>query len=259
MDCETARQAISALLDGEPTGIPRQELDRHLESCAGCRCWQERAHEVTRRIRLAAAQSTPAAPEAVREAARRFPARRLAHAGALARIGLVAVALAQVLWVTVPALLLGQDRGAPVHVAHEMGSFDIALAVGFLVAAWRPERAQGMRALVGTAAAALAITALVDLLGAHTTLADEAPHLLALAGWLLLRRLATPDPSRRHERIAAPGWPAWPRPRQAGARLGARPRPVGHLDGLETLRAEHAQTVSQDAYAAARAARAATR
>ena len=106
-----------------------------------------------------------------------------------ARLALVSVALVQ-LAVTVPMLILGSDGGAPVHVAHEMGSFDAALAVGFLVAAWRPALASGIGMLVGVAALLLATTAAIDLVGGRTTLGNEAPHLLAIAGWLLLRRVA---------------------------------------------------------------------
>jgi len=110
----------------------------------------------------------------------------------------VAVAAAQ-LAITVPYLLFGHDHSAPAHIAHEMGSFDAALAVGFGVAAWRPERALGMRALVGAASALLVLTAVIDLAGGRTSPWEEAPHLLAVGGWLLIRYLArvTPPPAAR--------------------------------------------------------------
>jgi hypothetical protein len=120
---------------------------------------------------------------------------RLPREVTLTRAALVVVALAQLAWVTLPALVLGSDHDAPIHVSHEMGSFDLALAVGFLVAAWRPARAQGMRALVGAAALLLVMTAIIDLAAGRTTLSDEAPHLLAVAGWLLVRHLASLTPS----------------------------------------------------------------
>jgi len=152
---------------------------------------------------------------------------RDARAGALprrgamgaARAALVGVAAAQ-LTLTVPALVLGRDRAAPVHVTHEVGSFDAAVAVGFLVAAWRPGRAIGMRTLIGAAAALLVVTALVDLALGRTGLLDEAPHLLVVAGWLLVRRLAALAP------------PSWDRPRSlrsalAVATTAAVRRPTG--------------------------------
>ena len=87
-------------------------------------------------------------------------------------------------------LLFGQDHAAPVHVAHEMVFVDVAVAIGFLVAARRPARAMGMLSLVGIAAGLLVVTAVVDLMAGRTSLSDEAPHLLVVAGWLLLHRLA---------------------------------------------------------------------
>ena len=89
-----------------------------------------------------------------------------------ARIGLVALAQ---LALCLPVLLFGQDHAAPVHVAHEMGSFDVAVAIGFLVAARRPARAMGMLSLVGIAAGLLVVTAVVDLMAGRTSLSDEAP------------------------------------------------------------------------------------
>ncbi|MGH9054496.1 MAG: hypothetical protein ACRDYY_01300 [Acidimicrobiales bacterium] len=56
-----------------------------------------------------------------------------------------------------------------------MGSLDVAVAVGFLVAVRRPARAMGMLALVGVAAGLLVVTAIVDLVVGRTDLLDEAP------------------------------------------------------------------------------------
>jgi predicted anti-sigma-YlaC factor YlaD len=213
MDCEGARIAISALLDAEESGAERDLLDLHLDGCRDCRLWREEAHEVTRRFRLVPADA-PAPSEdllaATAAATRRWswPA-----AATRTRLALVLVALAQIA-LTVPALIFGQDHDAPIHVAHEMGSFDLALAVGFLLAAWRPSRARGMSTIVGVAALALILTAVIDLAAGRTSPGDEAPHLLAFAGWLLLRRLSafTPDPI---EELSTPV-PAWLRQRLRG-------------------------------------------
>jgi len=94
------------------------------------------------------------------------------------------------------------------HVAHELGAFDMALAVGFLAAALRPSRAQGMRTLVGCAALLLVATAIIDLISGRTTPSDELPHLLAVAGWLLLGRMAALAPSSADEPELTLGVPA---------------------------------------------------
>ena len=193
MDCAFAREAISAILDGEDPGTDPAGVDRHLAGCAECRAWRDAAHEVTRRVRLTVAQPAARRSREVAAAVGASQRRWRIRAVPLYRIGLVAVAAAQ-LAITVPCLLFGQDRSAPVHVAHEVGSFGAAMAVGFLVVAWRPGRALGMRALVGAASLLLVATAVIDLVRGRTTAADEAPHLLAVAGWLLICGLAATTP-----------------------------------------------------------------
>lgn len=184
-------------------------LDAHLAGCGACRNWREQAHEVTRRMRLAEAVSVPAPDSSLLQEMRALERRgSWWRALALSRVGLVLVGLAQ-LALSLPDLLTGSYREAPIHVAHEMGALGLALAVGFLVAAYRPARAQGMRALVGCAALLLLATAVLDLIAGRTSLGDEAPHLLVLAGWLLLRRTATLLPSGEEDELAR-----W-RPRRA--------------------------------------------
>jgi putative membrane protein len=114
MNCESAREAISASLDGEAGGS-REELDAHLDGCAACQRWREGAHEVTRRLRLAPARAVPGAPPQVLAAARAVadgqPLARAAADGkptrkprGLTRPRLVALAVAQVFF-TLPAVV----------------------------------------------------------------------------------------------------------------------------------------------------------
>jgi predicted anti-sigma-YlaC factor YlaD len=207
--------AISALLDDEPPLVDRSQLERHLAECVHCRAWRERAHEVTRAIRLQPAAPAPAPPRELLEEATAAPSGRWWKSLAgLTRVGLVLTALAQIA-VAWPMLLAGSYREAPVHVAHEMGSFELALAIGFLIAAWRPSRAIGMRSLVAAAAGLLVATAAIDLLSGRTTLGDEAPHLLAVVGWLLLRELAALTPRTYEDRPIPMFAPAMARLRRA--------------------------------------------
>jgi predicted anti-sigma-YlaC factor YlaD len=194
MDCATAREGISAILDGEDPGAGPDEVEAHLAQCAACRAWREAAHHVTRRARLQPAHPGPSrAAEVLAAVPARTPATRRPGRAGLARASLAGIAAAQ-LALTIPCLLLGQDHSAPEHIAHEAGSFGAALTAGFLVAAWRPQRALGMRALVGVAAMLLLLTAVADLAAGRTNLGDETPHLLAVAGWLLVCYLAAATP-----------------------------------------------------------------
>jgi predicted anti-sigma-YlaC factor YlaD len=182
MQCDRFREAISARIDGEDAGLPDGVLDAHLGICADCRAWQQRAHAVTRRARLGGpfldhdlALPVLAAIPAPATGRRR----RLTQ-----RAGLAAIAAAQ-LAITIP-LLLGHDHDAGRHAAHELGSFDLALAIAFAVGAIRPKLAAGLAWPCAIAAAGLTATALIDWIGGQTPGADEAQHLVALAGALLL-------------------------------------------------------------------------
>ena len=117
------------------------------------------------------------------------------------RLGLVMVAVAQ-LTLAVSPLAFARDEGAPVHIAHEMGAWDLALAVGFLFAAWRPLRAVGLLPFVAALAAGLLGTAVVDVIDGRAVALVETTHLLELVGALLLW-LLTITPGRRRVRRAA--------------------------------------------------------
>lgn len=183
MECDRAREAVSARIDGEDPGLPASALDAHLAGCAACRAWQQQAHEVTRRARLGAPFPEHDLTGQVLAAvapARPGLRRKLAQRG-----GLTVLALGQ-LAITVPLLLLGHDHGAGTHAAHELGSFDLALAVAFAIGAARPALSAGLAWPCGIAAASLVVTAVIDIIGGHTIGADEAQHLIAAAGAALL-------------------------------------------------------------------------
>src|SRR6266851_4262983 len=179
MECDSVREAISAGLDGEDPGLPDSVIQAHLSRCLACRAWQERAHAVTRRVRLGGhALDHNLAPQllAACPAPRRPERRRYARPA-----GLLAASLAQFA-ITVPLLLLGHDYDAGAHAAHELGSFDLALAIAFAVGALRPRLSAGLAWPCGIAALGLAGTAVADLIAGRAPGADEAQHLIALAG-----------------------------------------------------------------------------
>jgi len=183
MDCDRLRVAISTQIDGEVPWLPPDVLETHLAGCADCRDWQRRAHTVTRRVRLGGAfldhDLTPGVLAAVPVAQDRGRLR-------LARRGLlIALALAQFA-IAAPMLFLGHDHDAGLHAAHELGSFNLALAIAFAVGAIRPRLSAGLAWPCGIAAGGLVTTAIIDLIGGQALGADEAQHLVALAGAALL-------------------------------------------------------------------------
>jgi predicted anti-sigma-YlaC factor YlaD len=183
MECDRAREAISARIDGEDPGVPDGALEAHLAGCDACRDWQRRAHVMTRRARLGGPILDHDLTDQVLDALPPATGRRRLKLAL--RVALLAAALGQ-LAVTVPLLVLGHDQGAGTHAAHELGSFDLALAVAFAVGAIRPALSSGLAWTCGIAAGGLAATAIADLIGGQTIGADEAQHLIAVAGALLL-------------------------------------------------------------------------
>jgi predicted anti-sigma-YlaC factor YlaD len=114
------------------------------------------------------------------------------------RVLLAGIALVQIA-VAVPALLLGSDANLPVHTARHLGSFDVALAVGFLFAAWRPVRIPGLLPVVSALVACLVGSSLLDVASGNTAALSEAHHATDVAGlvvvWLLSRALPRPVPA----------------------------------------------------------------
>ncbi len=127
------------------------------------------------------------------------PRARIGEPVRAARWALFTVALTQLV-LAAPALLLGEDAGASVHVARELGAFDVALAVGLLVAAWQPARAWGLLPVVAALALVMGGTAVVDVARGSAGSSGEVHHLLDLAGvgllWLVARAASAPPTTR---------------------------------------------------------------
>jgi predicted anti-sigma-YlaC factor YlaD len=215
VDCERAREAISALVDGEDPGVLLAAVDAHVDRCPGCRAWHDGVTALARRTRVAPADAVPdlterivaAAPPAVSathpaHGAANWPKAAVGGVARHARLALTFVGLFQ-LGLALPALLFGADVAASLHVAHELASWEVALGVGFLVAAARPARAYGMVPLVAVLVACLLSTTALDVVDGHAG-AGESLHAVELLGlaflWLLARTTATttgaPTPPR---------------------------------------------------------------
>jgi predicted anti-sigma-YlaC factor YlaD len=200
MDCEQYRLGISARLDGEDAGIDDATLAWHLANCEPCRRFESEAIALTRAVRVAAAETPPDLAPAIMAAVNQELAASSSRFDPQAlRSGLIALAAVQMV-LALPVLLLGRDAGAPVHIAREVGSFDFALAVGFLFVGWRPARAYGMLPLVAALVLCLGVSTAVDLVRGTATLLGESAHLLDLMGLASVWELARMDsPPRPHD------------------------------------------------------------
>ena len=217
MRCDLAHEAISARLDGELPPLEDAALDAHLDGCVACQNHARALAGLHRSLRIRPAEPVPDLTTAIMAAtADHLPAHagRPAPAAAVARppvewarYALFTVAFTQLV-LALPLLLLGTDEGSALHTTRELGAFGLALAVGMLVVAWQPQRAAGLLPMAVALAAGLTVTAVADMVGGHSPIVGEAPHLLELVGVLLLWRLAgsapeTPLPSSRPTTAAA--------------------------------------------------------
>jgi predicted anti-sigma-YlaC factor YlaD len=197
MTCERIRVALSARLDGEDPGLPAATVDGHVDDCAGCRGWLAGAARVDRAVRLPGAPDLTAGVLAA-VGADRVERERAAEASARSRrqILRIAVAVAAVaqLGLALPVLLTGLGVPGDAHASREMASFDIALAVGFALAAYRPQQARTFVPVAFVLAACLAATSAMDMANATTALVHEAGHLAAMTQAALLWALGRATP-----------------------------------------------------------------
>ncbi|MDP9333929.1 MAG: hypothetical protein M3Q30_11580 [Actinomycetota bacterium] len=188
MECSRAREALSAVLDGEPTA-GSAALTAHVRRCTACRQFLNRARALDA-LTHAASTDAPDLTARVLETARAERHRPDPLTSTL-RLGLVVVGIAQ-LALAVPGLLYGTDEGAPIHIAHEVGSWDLALALAFVFAAWRPLRAVGLLPFAAALSGGLIVTAIIDVAHGRAVALTETIHLLELVGAALLYLLMAP-------------------------------------------------------------------
>jgi predicted anti-sigma-YlaC factor YlaD len=215
MQCSSFRDAASARLDGEPLGMAAADLDRHLAGCPSCAAWSGAAADLTRRARLSVAPAVPdltaqvlAALPAVLPGARAAARTRLVDTALRVLLGAVAVAQAALAW---PALTSGTAAmSAPLHMAHETGAWNAALAVAFAAVALTPRWAPGSLPFLGAFAVFLTTTTVRDLAAGHVHADRAIVHALVLAGVLSVALVAwrrrTHAPERAavaHRRVAA--------------------------------------------------------
>jgi predicted anti-sigma-YlaC factor YlaD len=190
--------------------MPPGAVDAHLAACPACATWYEAAARVTRLIRLSPAAPVPDLTARVLAAAGplsppRHRALRVLRV-ALALLGLVQLGLA------VPAVVLGLDGlHPPMHVAHESGAWNVALAAAFLAAAARPRYAAGLLPLLGVYVVVLAGVSLQDIAMGDVTVPRLAEHVPVVAALLLVaavnRSAGRPRVPPRRDRSTGDGGP----------------------------------------------------
>ena len=191
MDCDVAREALSARIDGEREQIPAARVDEHLADCGSCRQWQADAVEQTQLLRRLAGRSQLSA---VRPRTAAVPEPRPAPAVSWQRWALGAVGLVQL--VLAVAQALGAHLGVPHaamggHVLNESTAWSAALGVVMVAAAVRPPVAGGLMWVLGAFAAVLSVYVVSDAVTGRVTADRVLTHLPVLVGavlaWLVWR------------------------------------------------------------------------
>ena len=201
VECNIAREALSARIDGEREPIPAARVDEHLSACAPCRQWHAASVEQTQVLRRLAGRSQVAVVPPLPQTRRvRLPIRGLPAMAwqrwALAGVGIVQLALAG-------AQAFGAHLGIPHaamsgHLYNESTAWSMALGVVMLAAAIRPFAAAGLAAVLGTFAAVLCVYVIRDAAAGSVTAERILSHLPIVVGavlaFLVWRRHRPADP-----------------------------------------------------------------
>lgn len=190
LTCDEATGLVSAAADDELDAADARRLDRHVTICDECAAYVDAVAALNRTVRLRPADTRP---DFVERVMTRADGARLGRGAwtrpALAWCGvLVAVQ-------SIPPLLFADLDGAATHVARHVGASALALAIGFLFAAWRPHRAAGMLPFVAALLATTVVAAALDTASGQRSALAETVHLAEVAGLVLLWMVA-----------GSPGW-----------------------------------------------------
>ncbi|MCV7194213.1 zf-HC2 domain-containing protein [Mycolicibacterium brumae] len=180
MNCDVAREALSARIDGEREPVPAARVDEHLADCPDCRGWHARAAEQASALRALAGIDAPAVSAVSPGAApviRRVPVLRVA----LGVVGGVQLGLAALQGVS-GDLGLGHGGG---HLLNESTAWSAAVGAAMLLAAWRPVFAAGVAAVLGFFTLLLSGYVVADALAGDVGVARALSHLPVLVGAVL--------------------------------------------------------------------------
>lgn len=193
--CENIRELLSAYLDGEADLAETALVQRHLDTCAGCRSWRALAETLTRTVRLTPVATGPDLAARIVPAYRprridvlRGPLGRRVRA--IARIALAAVCLIQVV-ISVLTLAgrdaMGADHAMPgmAHLDHESAAWNVAVVAGLAWVALRPRKGVGVLPLLGAFVLVLSSLCISDLIDGEVGFGRVALHLPVMIGLIL--------------------------------------------------------------------------
>lgn len=220
VDCDIAREALSARLDGEREPVPSARVDEHLAACPQCRAWYDDAHGWTAHLRSVLGEPAPRLAAAITPTSQRggpgpwvtWMTKRIGWhwaRWALAFVGLIQIALAV-------AQIAGVDFGmvaangahhgtmSGAHLLNESTAWSLALGAGMVVAAIWPATIPGVTCILTGFTAALSCYVISDGLSDQVTvvrLLSHLPVLVATVLAILLWRRGGPDRTSSNARM----------------------------------------------------------
>jgi predicted anti-sigma-YlaC factor YlaD len=208
MLCTDVRASLSAGLDGEMPALPPDVVDHHLGACAGCRRWRDEVTALHRTLRVQPAEPEPDRTEEILAA---LPHRRPVVDERVTGLRIITLIIAIVQFVASVPLLFASDSAMGGHVMDDghlerhIGVFALAMAVGLLVVAWRPERARAMLPILGVLVAGLIWSCFGDIWNGRPVPGNLVAHGADIAGfaavWLLARTTGDTARERRHRAL----------------------------------------------------------
>lgn len=189
---------LSAQLDGEDDPVLRPLVDEHLDGCAGCRDWLDRAAAVNRLTLTALTPQVPdlsatilAALPPVVPPSRRIPVKALLYL-TLALVGAVQLilGLTQVGGGVSAGHAhngLGATQG---HLWHESAAWNVAVGAGYLFIGLRRTRPTGLVPMLTAFVAMLLLISVTDLTGGRVDIGRLVGHGFVIIGYLLVVALA---------------------------------------------------------------------
>ncbi|RFD24630.1 hypothetical protein MUBE_13230 [Mycobacterium uberis] len=189
MDCEVAREALSARLDGEREAVPSARVDEHLGECSACRAWFDQVADQARDLRqLIDSRSVITAVDAlgiVAAAQRRRPLMAWQR-WTLLCIGIVQIILATVQWLSVNVgLTKGHTTSFGSHLLSESTAWLAALGVVMVAAALWSSTAARLAVVLTMFVGLLVAYVAVDVLADATTTLRILTYLLVVIGVVL--------------------------------------------------------------------------
>jgi predicted anti-sigma-YlaC factor YlaD len=178
VDCEVAREALSARLDGEREPVPAPRVDEHVATCEPCREWYAVAVDHTQLLRRLSGRSQVAAVATPTEPATRPPA-TIWRRCALGLVGglQLGLAVAQGFGANI-GTSAGYHAMMSGHLLNESTAWSVALGAMMVIAAVRPGAAAGLTVV-------LAVYVVSDTLSGAVTVGRILSHLPVLLGTVL--------------------------------------------------------------------------